>query len=62
MGVRENFEECDLGTADNTGAYGACGPRCLLGEYCGDGIINGGEVVTMVTTRRAMDAPQTVEH
>ena len=43
-GVRENFEECDLGTASNTGAYGACGPRCLLGEYCGDGIINGSEV------------------
>ena len=30
-------EECDDGT--NAGGYGACGPDCKLGEYCGDGIV-----------------------
>ncbi len=42
-GIRENFEECDLGLTNNTGAYGACGARCMLGAYCGDGLINGSE-------------------
>ena len=29
-------EECDLGTALNTGAYNSCAPSCLLGPRCGD--------------------------
>ncbi len=30
-------EECDDGTAANTGAYGACKATCKLAAYCGDG-------------------------
>lgn len=30
-------EECDLGTAKNTGAYDGCTAACKLGPYCGDG-------------------------
>ncbi|MGC4093043.1 MAG: DUF4215 domain-containing protein [Polyangiaceae bacterium] len=29
-------EECDLGTAANTGAYGGCKADCTLAPYCGD--------------------------
>jgi len=31
-------EECDDG--ENDGGYGECAPGCVLGEYCGDGILN----------------------
>ena len=30
-------EECDDGTAANTGAYGGCKADCRLASYCGDG-------------------------
>ena len=30
-------EQCDDGL--NAGGYGACGPACVLGPFCGDGII-----------------------
>jgi fibro-slime domain-containing protein len=30
-------EECDDGTAANTGAYGGCSATCKLGPFCGDG-------------------------
>jgi hypothetical protein len=33
-------EECDLGTAANTGAYGGCTKDCKLAPHCGDGKIN----------------------
>jgi fibro-slime domain-containing protein len=38
-----NGEQCDGGTANNTGAYGHCRPDCRLGPRCGDGIKNGTE-------------------
>ncbi len=37
-------ELCDLGTVQNTGAYGGCTALCKLGGYCGDGVPNGTEV------------------
>jgi cysteine-rich repeat protein len=27
----------------NDGGYGQCGPGCVLGAYCGDGIVQAGE-------------------
>jgi len=36
-------EECDLGTAKNTGEYGGCTPDCHYGGWCGDGTTNGPE-------------------
>ena len=33
-----NGEQCDDGTANNTGAYGKCSSNCLLGPRCGDGV------------------------
>jgi fibro-slime domain-containing protein len=38
-GIVSIGEECDDGTAKNTGGYGQCGPDCKLGPYCGDGIV-----------------------
>ena len=32
-------EQCDYGTAGNTGSYGGCNPDCTIGPYCGDGIV-----------------------
>ena len=31
-------EACDLGTANNTGAYGTCNSDCTLAPYCGDNL------------------------
>jgi fibro-slime domain-containing protein len=36
-------EACDLGTANNTGAYGGCKADCTLAPGCGDGMTNGPE-------------------
>jgi fibro-slime domain-containing protein len=33
-------EECDEGTAKNTGAYGGCTSTCKAGPFCGDQTIN----------------------
>jgi len=33
-------EECDEGTAKNTGAYGGCTALCKAGPFCGDKTIN----------------------
>jgi hypothetical protein len=38
-GIRNGPEECDDGTAGNTGEYGACNPDCTRAPYCGDGIV-----------------------
>jgi fibro-slime domain-containing protein len=32
-------ESCDLGTANNTGAYGGCNANCTLAPRCGDGVV-----------------------
>ncbi len=42
-GTVDPGEECDLGTAQNTGAYEGCRSNCTLGPYCGDGTKNGTE-------------------
>ncbi len=42
--VRTTMEECDLGTAENIGAYGGCNSDCTYGPYCGDGLLNGPEL------------------
>jgi fibro-slime domain-containing protein len=38
-GVVTAPEQCDLGAAMNTGAYGGCNPNCTLAPYCGDKIV-----------------------
>jgi fibro-slime domain-containing protein len=35
-------EQCDNGTAKNTGGYNACTADCKLGPYCGDGHVDSG--------------------
>ena len=42
-GVATAAEECDLGTAKNTGEYGGCTADCHYGGWCGDGVTNGPE-------------------
>ncbi|MEO8184204.1 MAG: DUF4215 domain-containing protein [Deltaproteobacteria bacterium] len=41
--LQGQFEQCDLGTASNTGAYGTCTSTCTLPIRCGDGATNGPE-------------------
>jgi len=38
-GIVTRGEACDLGTANNTGAYGTCNTDCSLPPRCGDGIV-----------------------
>jgi fibro-slime domain-containing protein len=38
-GIVAGNEQCDLGTANNTGAYGGCNANCTLAPYCGDDIV-----------------------
>jgi fibro-slime domain-containing protein len=38
-GVAAGGEQCDRGTALNTGAYGGCTADCKLGPRCGDAIL-----------------------
>jgi fibro-slime domain-containing protein len=33
-------EQCDLGTAKNSGEYGGCTATCALGPRCGDGVVD----------------------
>jgi fibro-slime domain-containing protein len=35
-------EQCDNGTAANTGGYNKCTPDCKLGPFCGDGNVDAG--------------------
>jgi fibro-slime domain-containing protein len=42
-GIVTAGEECDLGTASNTGDYGGCNSDCTYGPFCGDGVVNGSE-------------------
>ncbi len=42
-GIVTKTEACDLGTANNTGAYGTCNTDCTLPANCGDGTKNGPE-------------------
>lgn len=39
VGTPTAGEECDLGTANNTGAYGGCTADCKFGPFCGDGTV-----------------------
>ena len=39
-GIQTQLEECDLGAAANTGAYGGCTKDCKLAPRCGDGKVN----------------------
>jgi fibro-slime domain-containing protein len=41
--LQGQFEQCDLGSASNTGAYGTCNSNCTLPARCGDGVKNGPE-------------------
>jgi fibro-slime domain-containing protein len=43
-GIVTAGEACDLGTANNTGAYGGCNANCTLAASCGDAIVNGPEL------------------
>jgi fibro-slime domain-containing protein len=38
-GVRTVLEQCDLGTAGNTGEYNGCNADCTFGPFCGDGVV-----------------------
>ncbi len=38
-GIVTPDEACDLGAANNTGAYGGCNPDCTMGPYCGDSVV-----------------------
>jgi fibro-slime domain-containing protein len=38
-GIVAGSEECDLGTAENTGGYAGCNADCTRGPACGDGVI-----------------------
>jgi fibro-slime domain-containing protein len=42
-GIVTAGEECDLGTASNTGGYNGCNPDCTYGPFCGDATVNGPE-------------------
>lgn len=42
-GERNGPEQCDLGIAGNTGAYGTCNPDCTMAIRCGDRIVQGSE-------------------
>ena len=39
-GVTTAGEECDDGTANNTGAYNGCNADCTWGPFCGDGNVD----------------------
>lgn len=41
--VQPPQEQCDAGTANNTGGYGKCQANCTLGPRCGDGVVQQGE-------------------
>ena len=38
-GIVAASEQCDLGTAMNTGGYDGCTAECRRGPYCGDGVV-----------------------
>jgi fibro-slime domain-containing protein len=42
-GARNGPEQCDLGSDENNGAYGACNADCTLAPRCGDGEKQGPE-------------------
>jgi len=42
-GIVTSDEQCDDGTAANTGGYGKCRPDCTLDAFCGDGVVSGPE-------------------
>ena len=46
-------EQCDNGTANNTGGYNKCTADCKLGPYCGDAMVTDGEHATTAATTTA---------
>jgi fibro-slime domain-containing protein len=42
-GKIQSPEQCDNGSALNTGEYGGCAPSCIYAPHCGDGMKNGPE-------------------
>ena len=45
-------EQCDNGTANNTGGYNKCTTDCKLGPYCGDVMVTDGEQLRQRDERR----------
>ena len=39
-GIVAASEQCDLGAAQNTGAYNGCTADCRRGPFCGDGVVD----------------------
>ena len=52
-------EQCDNGTANNTGGYNKCTADCKLGPYCGDMMVTDAESLRQRAQRRRLrrDAP-----
>jgi fibro-slime domain-containing protein len=39
-GIVTGNEQCDLGASKNVGGYGGCDANCMLGPFCGDGLVD----------------------
>jgi fibro-slime domain-containing protein len=55
-GVVTPPEQCDNGTANNTGGYNKCTPDCKLGPFCGDGMVTDSEACDNGTNNDAYGA------
>ena len=55
-GVVTPPEQCDNGTANNTGGYNKCTPDCKLGPFCGDAMVTDSEACDNGTNNDAYGA------